>query len=369
LKRSTESSGGHWLRLAIVQPYVPSYRQEFFERLIEALRADRVDCFIVAGRPLGSQGARGDAIEAPWIRHAEPRTIHVGKRRVNLGGSMRAWKGADAVVVGLVGSSIDTYVAVISGITGKMKVGLWGHVKSYTAKPNGVDLALERWQMRHVDHVFAYSVGGASAALAAGTSPQRVTALMNSVDTTALSAAVAGLTDAQVSAFLTRFNLRPGRILACLGGLDASKRVDLAPDLKVLVAGKGSQAGLLDQAIRRGQVVSLGYAGDVDKALIGRTASAFINPGRIGLLAVEGLLLRVPIITTDWPYHAPEEEYLSEGVSKFVAPNEPKSFAAYINEFCSGDPNLNPREWSYPTLEAMVQNFRSGVLQMLDRKP
>jgi glycosyltransferase involved in cell wall biosynthesis len=366
-----------WSRVAIVQPYVPSYRREFFERLIELLRADHVECFVVAGKPLGDQAARGDAINAPWIRYVEPRTIRLGSRRLNLGGSARAWKDADAVVVGLLGSSIDTYSAVLSGIRGQVRVGLWGHVKAYTSRSNKADLALERWQMRHADRVFAYTPSGGSAALAAGIPASRVTTMMNSIDTDALQRAITDLAEDQVNQFMTRFDLRPARVVAYVGGLDAAKRIKflsqsidelyrIAPDIKVIVAGRGSQAVLLQDSIDRGQVIDLGYAGDVEKALLGRAATAFLNPGRIGLLAVEALLLRMPVITTSWPFHGPEEEYLIEGTSKFIAPNTPSAYASYVSQFCDR-PRVEGEAWVYPTMDDMVANFRSGVLLMLQR--
>jgi glycosyltransferase involved in cell wall biosynthesis len=364
-----------WSRVAIIQAYVPSYRREFFERLIERLRADRIECFVVAGKPLGDQAVRGDAIEAPWIRYVEPRSIKLGSRRLNLGGSAKAWKDADALVVGLLGSSIDTYSAVLSGIRGQVRVGLWGHVKAYTSRSNKADLALERWQMRHADRVFAYTPSGASAALAAGIPSSKVTTLMNSIDTDALGTAIADLTETQVIEFMTRFNLQSGRVLAYVGGLDTAKRIEflsqsidelyrIAPEIKVVVAGRGSQAALLQASIDRGQVIGLGYAGDTEKALLGRAATAFLNPGRIGLLAVEALMLRVPIITTVWPFHGPEEEYLIEGTSKFIAPNTPSDYASYVSQFCDR-PRVEGEAWIYPTMDDMVANFRAGVLLML----
>jgi glycosyltransferase involved in cell wall biosynthesis len=335
---------------------------------------------VVAGSPQGDQGTRGDAADAPWIRYVEPRSVPIGRRRVNLGGSKTAWNKADAVIVGLIGTSVDTYAAVLSGIRDEVRVGLWGHVKSYTASPNRVDLALERWQMRHAHQIFAYTPSGADAAVAAGIPRSRVTTIMNSIDTDALCAAVADLNEEKVSEFMRHYDLRPGRTVAILGGLDASKRIEflaaaleelhrLAPDIKILLAGKGSQADLLQSAIERGQVINLGYVGDTEKALLGRTVSAFVNPGRVGLLAVEALLLRVPIVTTGWPFHAPEVEYLIEGVSKFTAPNTPSEFARYVSDFCEEPRRDEGIELEFPTLDAMVENFRTGVVSMMRDSP
>lgn len=113
----------------------------------------------------------------------------------------------------------------------------------------------------------------------------------------------------------------------------------------------------------------LGYADSVGQALIARASSALLMPGRIGLVAVDALVLGIPIITTDWKYHAPEAEFLVEGESCFTAIDDVDSYVSLVRTFLqerSWVEDGNHPSWRYPTIDGMVRNFSSGVLKMLD---
>ena len=117
-------------RLLIVQPYLPKYRFKFFELLIAALHTDGVDCRVSAGTAPRAHATRGDATDAPWLIHTPRRRVRVLGRSVGSLGSTKARRGADAVIVGLQGSSLDTYGALLERRTRRTRVGVWGNVKS-----------------------------------------------------------------------------------------------------------------------------------------------------------------------------------------------------------------------------------------------
>jgi glycosyltransferase involved in cell wall biosynthesis len=364
-----------------VQPYVPAYRVEFFRRLVGRLAEDGIDCIVAASDPRGAQLERGDGADAAWIVRVPSHVVRLMGIDFSLGGSRKAWKTADAVIVGHLGTSLDTYRALLEARLFGRPAAVWGHIKSYVDSANPIDAALERWQLRNASHVFAYTEGGTSYALTNGARLDRVTTVMNATDTDSLVRAQHSLTAAQKTDFGVKIGLEKGRVAAYIGGFDESKRIDFlaealdhlwrdAPDVRVIVGGKGSQRALMDRGVERGQIIDLGYVDDEQKALIGHWASAFLMPGRIGLVAVEALVLKVPIVTTDWPFHAPEVEYLREGHSRFNAPNRPDEYARFITEFLdSRTPMAERPDDTFPTLDGMVTNFRAGILAMLRQKP
>ncbi|GAP53575.1 glycosyltransferase [Arthrobacter sp. Hiyo6] len=367
--------------MIIVQPYVPKYRFQFFARLVDVLAESNINCRVAAAMPVDQQASRGDAVNADWIIPIRQQQLHLAGHTITLGGASRTWSGADGVIVGHLGSSLDTYRAILDArLRGRFRVGLWGHIKSYVADSHPLDAALERWQLRQADHVFAYSPGGAAYAASVGVLPRRLTTVMNSVDTHTLSQARTVLTETAVAQFMSHHGLSSGRTLGFIGGLDESKRISFIaaaldrlwatdPDLRLLVGGSGSQSSLLDDSVSRGQTIRLGYAGPSEQALIGRAASALIMPGRIGLVAVDALLLKLPILTTDWSYHSAEAEYLTEGTTRFTAKDDLDSYVTLIQSFMRGPGTSKILDegntWNYPTIDNMVANFSSGVLTML----
>lgn len=362
--------------LWIVQPYVPRYRVPFFERLFTELESDGVSVRVVASAPRGDQAARGDAIVPPWLTVVEPRVVRVGGASAVLTSTRRHWARADGVIVPHMGSSFDAYSALLSHGRSNRRVGVWGHIRSYVRYPNRVDSALEVWQLRRADEVFAYTPGGAAFAREAGVDPDRITTVMNALDTRSLEAALKDISDEEVSAFMGEHGLTRESTFAFIGGLDRSKRIDVlaavlddlwrdAPEIRVLVGGRGSQLHLLRSAVDRGQAIPLGYVDANQKALISRVSRALVSPGRIGLIAVEALVMQLPILTTRWPFHAPEFEYLSEPRTVMISDDSVAAFSRLLQSVASEPITPLKAEHAPPSLEEMVGRYRKGVIRML----
>jgi glycosyltransferase involved in cell wall biosynthesis len=368
-------TGSSDYRLLIVQPYVPEYRVPFFERLSVALARRNVDMTVYAGQPTGTQVARNDsAVPRPWMRYKPEVEVPLVHRTLRTSRMLTETTKWDGVVLGLRGNSFDVYATMARARVAGVHVGLWGHVAPYVQPGNAIDLRLERWQMKHCDQVFAYTAGGAAFALEAGIPLVKITTLMNSVDVEPLVQARERITAAESDSFRREHGLGRSRVLSYVGGLDASKRIGFLAEAldhlwamdegtKLLVAGAGDQAHLLAPAERRGQVVRLGYSGTADKALVASVSQAIVMPGRIGLVAVESLALGIPVLTTDWPHHAPEAEYLVEGQSRFTAKNDARDFARLMARAAGADGA--PRSaFPFPDIDTMVTNFASGVAAM-----
>ncbi len=275
------------------------------------------------------------------------------------------------------GISLDLNAELLrKGLSGR-RVGVWGHIKPFVAEGNQIDLAIERRQMRRSDHVFAYTESGAEAAVAAGVDSSSVTCVMNSTDVSALLAAYQGISPGASARFEREKGLVPGKAFGWIGGLDAAKRVsflvdvldrlwELDPEIKLVVGGRGDEEHLLTPAVARGQAVLLGFVGDEEKALIFKSCQTLLNPGRVGLIAVECQALQIPILTTDWPFHAPEYEYLIEGQDLFVSPNTVEGYTRLVLDRARGRLTTSShRVCGYPTLEQMTQNFARGVCAMM----
>lgn len=359
--------------VSIIQPYVPQYRVPLFDGLHRRLSVEGLVMRVVAPRADGEQAARRDgATDLAWLttvrRH---RSVPIGLGSLNYLSSIPEARGSSVVVLPLWGTLLDAHWALWQPRRTR-RVALWGHVGSYVRTAKRIDLLVERAMMGRADHVFAYTSSGAQVALNGGVPAARVTTLNNTVDTEALSNAIDGITNEQVAEFRRRHGLGSEPTYCVIGGLDTDKRVDYlaetlavlsrkGTDVKVLVAGHGAQDRLLEPAVDRGQVVRLGYAGVETKAMLARTCRAIVNPGRIGLVAVDALVMGLPIVTSDFPFHAPEADYLTVGQSLIRETAGPEALA---------DRLLNDRWPSFsaspPTLGQMIEQFAAGILRMLD---
>lgn len=370
------------LKLGIVQDYVPRYRLPFFEGLLDRLSTMGIECIVIAGVPYGSYTARSDAARnMSWLRQVPRHELSIGRNGPRVYGyaTSRNWRDCDGVIHSLRGTAIDLHMEILTKSYTGRKIGVWGHIGRNIKPPNGLDKTLERWQMHHSDYVFGYTQECAEAARAAGMPAAKVTAVMNSVDVEPLLGAYRALKHEDIQNFIDRHSMTPGKIFGFIGGLDSPKRIDflagvldrlwrLDPDIKLVIGGTGDHAQMLTPAEGRGQVVMLGYSGPSENAMIMRIAQALVNPGRIGLLAVEALATGIPILTTDWNFHAPEFDYLSLSQDVLISSNSLEDFTALI--FGMGNagmilPRHSPRP--YPSIDGMVENFALGVQRMFSQ--
>lgn len=358
-----------------MQPYLPRYRLPFFDGLSAALQKDGIRLRVIAGEASKEQAQRGDSARASWLEQVATRTFTIGSRNLNLTRSSHLWGGSDAVIVPHQGSSLDALVA--SAGRHPRRVGVWGHIASYTSPLNPLDGAIERWQLRRAQHVFAYMPGGAAFARGQGVPAGRITTVMNTIDTSQLEASLARASESDIAALRKKHHVPDTPYLSYVGGLDRSKRVELlaasldllhsrGSDIHIVVAGRGEQEHLLQPAAERGQVTLIGYADADTKAVILKGSEAIANPGRVGLIAVDALTARRAVITTQWPWHAPEIEYLRVDQSLIMSPDNATGFADALEIAIRNTNDAMSVEWpAPPRMEAMVANFRNGIIALL----
>ncbi|WP_341924210.1 glycosyltransferase [Nocardioides psychrotolerans] len=359
-------------RLVVVQPYLPRYRVALFDLLSAGLQKHNVTLRVVAPPASGMQALRGDdEVDHPWLDTSRRWAPGIDLKVSYLGS--RPWlSAADAIIVPASATVLDTHLAFTHQRRRSARIGLWGHIDNFVKPANKVDVALERRHLKRADHVFAYSQRGATFALRQGVSPARISVLNNTIDTEVLTRTAEETETLAIQAFRSMHNLENAKVFSVLGGLDADKEVprlakvlDLLShrrDIKFLVAGNGAQAHLLADAEQRGQVIRLGYVGDAEKALMARTSLAFLNLGRVGLVAVDALALQTPLITViGYSLHAPEYEYLVFGRDVFEAPDDDRAIADFLSSFAPPEgPMSTP-----PSIAAFVGNFETGILRML----
>jgi hypothetical protein len=97
-------------------------------------------------------------------------------------------------------------------------------------------------------------------------------------------------------------------------------------------------------------------------------------PGHIGLNLLDGFAAGLPTVTTSVPQHAPEVEYLEDGVNGVMLPSSssPSSYAAEVTALLRDSEALRLlsakalEAGSLYTEEGMVSRFAAGIEAALD---
>lgn len=368
--RSQHASASRDLVL-VLQPYVPTYRVAFFEKLDQKLRGVGLRLQVLAGEAAGPQAVRGDQEQArPWLRRVAvrrplPWTSRVHSRAIPPDLRRRA----RVVVAELTLTSVDAWRL---GLVRRSEWSLlyWGHADDYVTKGSWLTRNARAVLMRLGDGVLAYTEGGRQRALAAGLPNSRIFVVQNSTDVPAFE-------------WQTRTGRRKAQF-AFIGALDGSKRLEMLlevadevaqrrSDFVLVVAGDGVQRPFLQAAAKsRSYLKLVGRIGAREKLKLASESIAFLMPGRVGLVTIDSFNLGLPILTTRWRLHAPEYEYLRNGYNSIIVDDDVESMADAVISLIEDDVLLKRlvdgcRESAeIYTLDAMVDNFFGALLRVGD---
>lgn len=360
----------------MVQQYVPSYRVPLFNALSEQLGIHSVQLLVAHGAPHGAQNARNDsAVVESWAQAVPEVTVPMP------GGITPTWKRvgalsrrADVVVAGLASTSLNTWEFLARRPASTI---LWGHGKSYVKAPGWFDTHIERQMAKRAAHVMTYTEAGRSHLVDKGVAPERVTSVGNSTDTAALTRL---RVETRHSGAVWRERLGSnGPVALYVGGLDKDKRIPLLldagqaaarldPSFRLVIAGSGRDGHLVERHLHQPWLLALPHATARDMAALSHVASAIWMPGRVGLIAVDSLALGLPVLTTRFPFHAPELDYLVEGQSVHFLPDAADSYAAKALAIM-GRPATQPTSATHeiPSVDAVAARMAAVIIAVMHR--
>lgn len=362
-------------KVGIIQDYVPAYRKSFFQLLRSRLERENIELNVLSHLPLGKQKARKDFTDLEIIEKFPQVQISLLGRTLVFPKNISKFTDYDALIGPLRGSSFSTAAMILHCILHEKPFGLWGHVKNYVNTDNSFDLYIEKKQMELATSIFTYTESGKEFGINRGIRKHKFFVLNNTFDTSNLREESKKITPLKIKSFMRQYNLTENKTLLYLGGLDASKRIDfliasldilfsLDSKIKLLVIGDGSDKKLIELRENLGQIHLLDRKNQETKVIASSVSNLILMPGRIGLVAIDSLFFGIPIATTTYRFHAPEFEYLIEGISKFTSPmNTPESYAQLVFALLNKSTNLR-FESKTPSIENMVESFCQGIIEM-----
>ena len=370
-------------RVAVTQPYIPDYRVPLFDELVKLLEAESVSVRFFTGGDrdqLWQRDLRGDASTAPrWSERVVTRTFRFPTTPLKLQYRYvpRVWRDADLLITELQAGNANAWERWMT----REPYVLLGHGAPYTSGPNRISQMMEARLNQRAAHVLTYVPSGRSYVLKdTRIAPSKVTAFMNTTDTDLLTQLASSASVADIAVFRTSLGVPPsGSIALYAGSLTSEKRIGFLcaaaedvlsddADAYLLIAGDGPERHLVEELrAHYGRVSLLGQTDAAGLALAGRAATALLNPGRIGLVAVDALALQLPVLSTRYEFHAPEAEYLEEGKTVFYSENTVQDFARLWRQALAGDITFTSSSW-IPSIEHSAGVIAQAIMDTLDEK-
>lgn len=367
--------------IGIIQSFVPGYRKPLFDEMYRQLQPHGLKLEVWHGAPRGHMAARGDAVTGEWSVPIRQHRLPVGSREIFFRNVMKRSRQARAVVAGLASLNMETYLLAADK---KVNLMLWGHGKNFTTKNYALDLRLERWLATRSSHIFAYTDEGKDHLVRGSLRADDVTVVVNTTDAAELRRVKAGVTDQTMVNLRAQHSLGEGPVALYVGALDAPKQIPFLidafdvvrakiSDVTLVIAGQGhEEESIRSMAASRPHVRMIGRIEAKQFAELAPIVDCLVMPGRIGLVAVDALALGLPVVTTNFPYHAPEAAYLTPGQDSLWTEFEVDAYAQGVAKLLSNDDmrlRMAANAWDRGTgfsAEASAARFVDGILRGLE---
>ncbi|MDV6241223.1 glycosyltransferase family 4 protein [Rhodococcus opacus] len=362
---------------------MPQYRTTFFANLSAELRRHEIELHVFYGDTPKEWKERNDSSQPLSMLKLPTRFIQVGNRTLSYKNLSQVRRSGpyDLLVVEQAIRNIETYELLARrGIYDR--IAYWGHGRTYTAPKSKFEEGLKVLLTKNADWFFGYTQGGVEAMVKNGYSHSKTTVVQNSIDSQSLRDDLQSITPEQIDAFRLRHDLTHDTALY-IGGIDEAKRIPFLLDaaervydrnrnFRLVIVGEGSLAKTIrDKSTTNPWVVHLGSLFGAEKALALTSARVLAIPGRVGLVAVDSLVAGKPIITTRWPFHAPEFEYLKHDHTMLASADDLDCYADTLHGAFSDDGlverlSRNCRNDGIAfTAESMAIRFTEGIVNAL----
>lgn len=367
----------------ITQEHMPAFRVGFYE---------------ILRRKLAAEGVKLDVIYAPNQRNtfvtaevdwAIKVPIHWLRGKIGWQPVLRHCLGRDLVVVQQETKYLVNPVLQLWSKLGGPKVAYWGHGKNFqAADPDSRGERIKAWLSRHVDWWFAYNRLSGDAVRAIGFPNDRITEVMNSIDTALLRRTMEETSPQTLIDLKKELHIDSQQVAVYTGGLYKAKRIEFllqaalairerVPDFHLIVIGHGPDEAIIKAAAAKHPWIHpVGPKDDRGKVPYWMISKLLLVPGLVGLVVVDALALGVPLITTDYPFHSPEIDYLVNGGNGLLVPcgEDSRIYADAVSDLLEDEAKrlllaeTARRDGERYSFDAMAANFTEGVMRCLSQR-
>jgi glycosyltransferase involved in cell wall biosynthesis len=371
-------------RVSYIYPYSFHYRYPFNLKLKEILEGHGIEYKVVYADLFGAGLSKKDTVEIPWGQKVP--LWHSKSEKIIFQSAFRDIFASDLVIIQQENRLLINYFCQILSLLRLKRVAFFGHGRNYQApNPNSRSERFKAFWATKVDWWFAYTEGTKRHVASLGFPVERITVFNNAIDTDELATQLASVTASDKKQLKKSLGNTSDNIGVYIGGLYPEKRVDFMlaaaveirksiPDFQFLVIGGGVDAELVQQAAKHHSWIhALGPKFGIEKTKLASLAKVFIMPGLVGLGVLDSFVYGTPLVTTDFPLHSPEIEYLEDGVNGVMV-KEVDSVEAYAKavvrvlidkDYFDALKAGAAKSLKIYTIDAMAERFAKGVLSAL----
>jgi glycosyltransferase involved in cell wall biosynthesis len=268
----------------------------------------------------------------------------------------------------------------------RKKVIFWGHSRTYTKLKSKLEEKFKLFIAHRAAFYLVYTKEGRDFLVRKGMPSGKIQIVNNSTDIGRfkINRGIDRSFELDKSQLVIGLSKPPTCIF--LGSLIEDKKLEFLfnsvnkikeslPDFQFTFIGDGSEGKKVSEvALSSDYIQFLGFKNQEEIDKISNQFSLILNPGRMGLIAVDSLMLKLPIVTLRDSYHAPEYEYIKGNFASVSVSGSVKDYANAVINLLNSKEDLQKMRYvcaevrEHYTFEIMVRNFKNGILQVLNQE-
>lgn len=370
-------------KVLILYKYLPQWRVDFFNLLRDLLAQNNIELNLVYGKLKGDGAKKNDEVDLNWGLFLPNKIIKLGRFELYWQPAIKQIFKSDLIIVEQANKLLINYLLILLRIITNKKLAFWGHGVNLQDKPNSFGNRFKKLYSQQCDWWFAYTAKVKERVIKNGFPNDKITIVQNAIDTNSLSKKYSELSAGDIQRTKEIYKIGKGPVALFCGGMYNEKRLNFLlescfliknniPGFEMIFLGAGPEDYKITEASKNHSWIhSLGAKFNEDKVPFFKMADILLMPGLVGLAILDSFAMQTPIITTDYPFHSPEIEYLEDGVNGIMTKNDVVSFSQNIVQLLKDNSKLKLlnigciKSAKKYTLENMVDNFADGIIKVL----
>lgn len=371
-------------RVLIIQQIIPEYRQDFFNLLKTELEKNNIELTLVYGNKSSSFKSGNQYSMINWGNMIVNKIIHIRKIEFCWQPALKYAKSTDLIITEQANRLIINYILMLLKYLWGNKLAFWGHGKNMQKTSTSFTNKFALKYLKKCDWWFAYTKSVKEYLERNKYPSNRITIVQNAINTNHLRNSLLQLSEDEIKELKLNLNIEGNNTAIFCGGMYPEKSIPFIlrscfivkkqiPDFHILFIGSGVDADKVKEAANTHSWIHyLGTIEGRERIKYFKISAIQLMPGEVGLGILDSFALETPIITTLDNAHGPEIEYLENGKNGIITANELEEYSQRIINVLKNEEYFKLIEGcknsaSVLTVEKMVQNFKNGILQCLDR--
>jgi glycosyltransferase involved in cell wall biosynthesis len=367
------------IKVTIIWRLLAHYRVPFYEKLREILDNKNITLQLIYGQGNKNDLAKNDEREIAW-----------GRKITNHYFGPFLWQpcfqylhDSQMVIVESANRLLLNYFLMSKRIFSSQKLAYWSHGRNMQISDSSILNKIKRMYGTHCDWWFAYTEGVKDYIVQTGFPSNKITIVQNAIDTTSLKHHHDTITLQELKNTRIKYNIGKGPIGIFCGGIYADKKIEFLIDsckrirktlsnFELIVVGSGIQQDLVEnESNKNAWIHYVGNKFEKEKVVLLALSDIFLMPGLVGLAILDAFALGLPLVTTNYPFHSPEIEYLKTGWNGKITEMDVDSYASAVIEILQNKILLKTlkenclKSSEKYTVETMAENYASGIIKCL----